>query len=285
MNPSGLNPGKIIDCAGKSLDLSRPQVMGILNITPDSFSDGGDFFSPEQAVAHAARMVEAGAAIIDVGGESTRPGAPPVSVDEELRRVIPVIEALHASLSVPVSVDTRKPEIMQAAVVAGAGLINDVNALQAPGAVEQAARLGVPVCLMHMQGTPESMQKQPEYGDVVAEVKDFLTGRASLCMQQGIAREQILLDPGFGFGKTTTHNLLLLQHLEQLVASGYPVLAGLSRKSMIGQVLGLPVDKRLYPGVALAVLAVWKGAAMVRCHDVRETLEAIRMCEAVRDVV
>lgn len=285
MNPSGSNPDKIIDCAGKSLDLSRPQVMGILNITPDSFSDGGDFFSPEQAVAHAARMVEAGAAIIDVGGESTRPGAPPVSVDEELRRVIPVIEALHASLSVPVSVDTRKPEIMQAAVVAGAGLINDVNALQAPGAVEQAARLGVPVCLMHMQGTPESMQKQPEYGDVVAEVKDFLTGRASLCMQQGIAREQILLDPGFGFGKTTTHNLLLLQHLEQLVASGFPVLAGLSRKSMIGQVLGLPVDKRLYPGVALAVLAVWKGAAMVRCHDVRETLEAIRMCEAVRDVV
>ena len=285
MNPSGLNPGKIIDCAGKSLDLSRPQVMGILNITPDSFSDGGDFFSPEQAVVHAARMVEAGAAIIDVGGESTRPGAPPVSVDEELRRVIPVIEALQASLSVPVSVDTRKPEVMQAAVVAGAGLINDVNALQAPGAVEQAARLGVPVCLMHMQGTPESMQKQPEYGDVVAEVKDFLTGRASLCMQQGIAREQILLDPGFGFGKTTTHNLLLLQHLEQLVASGFPVLAGLSRKSMIGQVLGLPVDKRLYPGVALAVLAVWKGAAMVRCHDVRETLEAIRMCEAVRDVV
>jgi len=285
MNPSGSNPGKIIDCAGKSLDLSRPQVMGILNITPDSFSDGGDFFSPEQAVVHAARMVEAGAAIIDVGGESTRPGAPPVSVDEELRRVIPVIEALQASLSVPVSVDTRKPEVMQAAVVAGAGLINDVNALQAPGAVEQAAQLGVPVCLMHMQGTPESMQKQPEYGDVVAEVKDFLTGRASLCMQQGIAREQILLDPGFGFGKTTTHNLMLLQHLEQLVASGFPVLAGLSRKSMIGQVLGLPVDKRLYPGVALAVLAVWKGAAMVRCHDVRETLEAIRMCEAVRDVV
>ena len=159
MNPSGLNPGKIIDCAGKSLDLSRPQVMGILNITPDSFSDGGDFFSPEQAVVHAARMGEAGAVIIDVGGESTRPGAPPVSVDEELRRVIPVIEALQASLSVPVSVDTRKPEVMQAAVVAGAGLINDVNALQAPGAVEQAAQLGVPVCLMHMQGTPESMQK------------------------------------------------------------------------------------------------------------------------------
>ena len=259
--------------------------MGILNITPDSFSGGGDFFVPEQAVAHASRMVEEGAAIIDVGGESTRPGAPSVSVEEELRRVIPVIEALHASLSVPVSIDTRKPEVMQAAVAAGAGLINDVNALQAPGAVEPAARLGVPVCLMHMQGTPESMQEQPEYGDVVSEVTEFLADRAQLCMQQGIAREQILLDPGFGFGKTTRHNLLLLQHLEQLVAVGFPVLAGLSRKSMIGQTLGLPVDKRLYPGVALAVLAVWKGAAIVRCHDVRETREAIRMCEAVRDVI
>jgi len=275
----------ILDCAGKSLDLSRPQVMGILNITPDSFSDGGYFFAPEQAVAHASRMVEEGAAIIDVGGESTRPGAPPVPVDEELQRVIPVIEALHASLSVPVSIDTRKPEVMQAAVAAGAGLINDVNALQAPGAVELAARLGVPVCLMHMQGTPVSMQEQPEYGDVVSEVTEFLADRAQLCMQQGIAREQILLDPGFGFGKTTRHNLLLLQHLEQLVAVGFPVLAGLSRKSMIGQTLGLPVDKRLYPGVALAVLAVWKGAAIVRCHDVRETREAIRMCEAVRDVI
>ena len=285
MNPSGSIPDKTIDCAGKSLDLSRPQIMGILNITPDSFSDGGDFFVPEQAVAHASRMVEEGAAIIDVGGESTRPGAPSVSVDEELRRVIPVIEALRASLSVPVSIDTRKPEVMQAAVAAGAGLISDVNALQAPGAVELAARLGVPVCLMHMQGTPESMQEQPEYRDVVSEVTEFLADRAQLCMQQGIAREQILLDPGFGFGKTTRHNLLLLQHLEQLVAVGFPVLAGLSRKSMIGQTLGLPVDKRLYPGVALAVLAVWKGAAIVRCHDVRETREAIRMCEAVRDVI
>jgi len=274
---------KPLYCAGKPLDLSRPQVMGILNITPDSFSDGGDFFSPDQAVARAVRMVEEGAAIIDVGGESTRPGAPPVSVEEELRRVIPVIEALHASLSVPVSIDTRKPEVMQAAVAAGAGLINDVNALQAPGAVELAARLGVPVCLMHMQGTPESMQQQPEYGDVVAEVTAFLIGRARVCLQQGIAREQILLDPGFGFGKTVTHNLLLLQQLEQLVATGFPVLVGLSRKSMIGQTLGLPVDKRIYPGVALAVLAVWKGAAMVRCHDVRETREAIQMCQAVRD--
>ena len=285
MNPSDSIPDKIIDCAGKSLDLSRPQVMGILNITPDSFSDGGDFFVPEQAVARASRMVEEGAAIIDVGGESTRPGAPPVSVDEELRRVIPVVEALHASLSVPVSIDTRKPEVMQAAVVAGAGMINDVTALRAPGAVDLAARLGVPVCLMHMQGTPESMQQQPEYGNVVTEVTEFLMARARVCLQQGIAREQILLDPGFGFGKTATHNLLLLQQLEQLVANGFPVLAGLSRKSMIGQTLGLPVDKRLYAGVALAVLAVWKGAAIIRCHDVRETREAIQMCQAVRDVV
>jgi dihydropteroate synthase len=276
-------PEMTLDCAGKTLDLSRPQVMGILNITPDSFSDGGIFFAKEQAVAHARRMVEEGAAIIDVGGESTRPGAMPVPVEEELRRVIPVIEALRTVLAVPVSIDTRRPEVMQAAVAAGAGLINDVSALQAPGAVEVAARLGVPVCLMHMQGSPETMQQQPEYRDVVTEVRDFLMERASLCMQQGLAREQILLDPGFGFGKTTLHNLLLLQHLEQLVATGFPVLAGLSRKSMIGQTLGLAVDQRLYPGIALAVLAVWKGAAIVRCHDVRGTREAVLMCQAVRD--
>ena len=283
MNPSVSTPEKTLNCAGRLLDLSRPQVMGILNVTPDSFSDGGDFFVPDQAIDHAVRMVEEGAAIIDVGGESTRPGAAPVAVDEELRRVIPVIEALHASLDVPVSIDSRRPEVMQAAVAAGAGLINDVNALQAAGAVELAARLNVPVCLMHMQGTPESMQQQPRYDDVVSEVRDFLLVRATLCMQQGIAREQILLDPGFGFGKTAAHNLQLLQHLEQLAACGFPVLAGLSRKSLIGQTLGLPVDKRLYAGIALAVLAVWKGAAIVRCHDVRETREAVLMCQVVRD--
>jgi dihydropteroate synthase len=283
MNLSSPTPDKTLDCAGGSLDLSHPQVMGILNVTPDSFSDGGDFYLPEQAVDRAARMVEEGAAIIDVGGESTRPGAAPVPVEEELRRVIPVIEALHASLAVPVSIDTRRPEVMQAAVAAGAGLINDVNALQAPGAVELAARLGVPVCLMHMQGTPETMQLQPGYTDVVSEVRDFLLARANLCVQQGIDRERILLDPGFGFGKTSAHNLLLLQHLELLVACGFPVLAGLSRKSLIGQTLGLPVDERLHAGIALAVLAVWKGAAIVRCHDVRETREAVMMCEVVRD--
>ncbi len=274
---------RVIDCAGKSLDLSQPRVMGILNVTPDSFSDGGNFLAAGQALEHAARMVEEGAAIIDVGGESTRPGAAAVTVEEELQRVIPVIEALNAALDVPVSIDTRKPGVMQAAVAAGAGMINDVTALQAPGAIELAAQLGVPVCLMHMQGTPESMQDQPTYGDVVTEVKDFLLERAGACMQHGIDRENILLDPGFGFGKTTAHNLQLLQQLEQLVEAGFPVLVGLSRKSMIGQILGLPVDKRLPAGLALAVLAAWQGAAIVRCHDVRETREAILMCQAVRD--
>jgi dihydropteroate synthase len=275
----------LIDCAGKPLDLSQPQVMGILNITPDSFSDGGVFFAPEAALAHAQEMVAAGAAIIDVGGESTRPGAAPVALQEELRRVVPVIEALCATLPVPVSIDTRNPAVMQAAVAAGAGMINDVNALQAPGAMEMAASLGVPVCLMHMQGTPESMQENPEYRDVVAEVRQFLADRASACLAAGIARERILLDPGFGFGKTTRHNLLLLQQLDRLVAEGYPVLVGLSRKSLIGKVLGLPVDERLYPGLALAVLAVWQGAAIVRTHDVRATREAVDMCQAVSSAV
>ena len=273
-----------IDCAGRLLDLSRPRIMGVLNVTPDSFSDGGDFIAPEKAVARAVQMVEEGAAIIDVGGESTRPGAPPVSPEDELQRVIPVVEALYATVSVPISIDTRKPEVMQAAVAAGAGLINDVNALQQPGALEMAASLEVPVCLMHMQGNPETMQDTPAYNDVVDEVTAFLEARAEVCMQHGIPKERILLDPGFGFGKTTTHNLQLLQQLQRLVESGFPVLVGLSRKSLIGKVLGLPVDNRLYPGVALAVLAVWKGAALVRCHDVRATREAIEMCQAVRDV-
>lgn len=276
-------PEKAIDCAGRLLDLSHPRIMGVLNVTPDSFSDGGDFIAPDKAVAHAEQMIEEGAAIIDVGGESTRPGAAPVSVDEELQRVIPVIEALHSAVSVPVSIDTRKPEVMQAAVAAGAGLINDVNALQETGAVEMAVSLKVPVCLMHMQGSPETMQATPTYHNVVDEVTAYLQTRADVCMQHGMDRDRILLDPGFGFGKTTTHNLLLLQQLERLVETGFPVLVGLSRKSLIGKVLDLPVDKRLYPGVALAVLAVWKGAALVRCHDVRATREAIEMCAAVRD--
>jgi len=283
MNLSPSLPEKIIDCAGKPLDLSRPRIMGVLNVTPDSFSDGGDFFTPENAVTRAEQMVGEGVAIIDVGGESTRPGAAAVSLDEELQRVIPVIEALHAAVPVPISIDTRKPAVMQAAVAAGAGLINDVNALQETGAVEMAASLEVPVCLMHMQGNPETMQATPTYNNVVEEVAAYLEERAAACMQQGIPKARILLDPGFGFGKTTAHNLLLLQQLERLVETGFPVLVGLSRKSLIGKVLDLPVDKRLYPGVALAVLAVWKGVALVRCHDVRPTREAIEMCQAVRD--
>jgi len=257
--------------------------MGVLNITPDSFSDGGDFFSLEKALAHAHRMVAEGAAVIDVGGESTRPGAQAIPVEEELQRVIPVIEAISGSLSVPVSIDTRKPEVMQAAVAAGAGLINDVSALQAEGALQVAAQLEVPVCLMHMQGTPRTMQAEPVYLDVVGEVTGFLQARAEACIAAGIPGERILLDPGFGFGKTVEHNLKLLKHLDRLTEQGYPVLVGLSRKSLIGKVLDLPIDKRLYPGVALAVLAVWQGASLVRCHDVRETREAIRMCAAVKE--
>lgn len=274
----------LLDCGGKTLDLSEPQVMGVLNVTPDSFSDGGEFFSTAAALERARRMVEEGASVIDIGGESTRPGAQPVALDEELRRVLPVIEALHQALPVPVSIDTRKPQVMRAAVAAGAGLINDVNALRAEGAVAAAAELGVPVCLMHMQGEPDTMQQAPHYTDVVGEVTGFLLERASACEAAGVARERILLDPGFGFGKTAGHNLQLLRRLDRLTALGYPVLVGLSRKSLIGQILGLPVDKRLYPGVALAVLAVWQGAAIVRSHDVRATREAIRMCRAVRDV-
>lgn len=278
-----IKPPLSLNCAGRVLDLSQPRIMGVLNITPDSFSDGGAWLSVENAVAHARQMADAGADIIDVGGESTRPGSAPVSAGEELQRVVPVIEALRAGIDVPVSIDTQKPAVMRAAVAAGAGMINDVNALQADGAIETAAALGVPVCLMHMQGVPETMQDEPGYRDVVAEVISFLGARAAACEAAGIAPGQIVLDPGFGFGKTVGHNLSLLRRLDALVALGYPVLVGLSRKSLIGKVLGLPVDKRLYPSIALAVLAVWQGASIVRCHDVRQTREAALMCRAVMD--
>ena len=273
-----------LNCAGTVLDLARPQVMGILNVTPDSFSDGGRFVARDRALAHARAMVEEGAAIIDVGGESTRPGAEAVPVQQELDRVVPVIEALRAELPAAVSVDTSKPEVMRAAVAAGAGLINDVRALREPGALAAAVDAGVPVCLMHMQGEPRSMQQQPQYTDVVAEVRDFLLERAAACEAAGIPPDRILLDPGFGFGKTVEHNLRLLKHLPVLADTGYVVLAGLSRKSLIGAVLGLPVERRLAPSVALAVLAVWQGARIVRAHDVAATVQAVRMCEAVRGV-
>ncbi len=271
----------MLDCAGKILDLSRPRVMGVLNVTPDSFSDGGKFDAIDDAVARALEMVSEGAAIIDIGGESTRPGAADVDVDTELARVIPVIEALAATVDVPLSIDTCKPQVMQAAVQAGAGMINDVQALQGEGAIEIAAKAAVPVCLMHMQGRPGTMQTAPCYDDVVTEVGDFLQARVAACIAGGISRERLLLDPGFGFGKTVEHNLLLLQQLQRLVGRGYPVLVGLSRKSLIGKVLGLPVDKRLYPGLALAVIAAWQGARIIRTHDVAATREALDMCHAV----
>jgi dihydropteroate synthase len=271
-----------LDCKGKVLDLSRPQVMGVLNVTPDSFSDGGDFFSVGAALERALAMQAEGAAIIDIGGESTRPGAAPVSAEDEIRRVVPVIEALQARLTVPISIDTQKPEVMRAAVAAGAGFINDVNALRAPGALEAAVGCEVPVCLMHMQGEPRTMQADPHYDDVVGEVRGFLQQRAAACEQAGIAREHILLDPGFGFGKTLQHNLQLLARLETISALGFPLLVGLSRKSMIGKLLGLDVGERLAASIALAVLAVERGAALVRAHDVAPTWQALQMQVALR---
>jgi dihydropteroate synthase len=271
----------VLDCRGRPLDLSRVAVMGILNITPDSFSDGGVFLDADRALAQAHEMVAAGASILDIGGESTRPGAQPVSVQQELDRVLPVIEKLAQQISLPISIDTSKPEVMRAAVAAGAGFINDVYALRAPGALDAAASLGVPVCLMHMQGEPRTMQSDPHYGNVVAEVKQFLAQRVSAAAAAGIGRERLVVDPGFGFGKTLEHNRALLRGLREIVALGVPVLAGLSRKSMIGKALGLPLEQRLHASVALALLAVQNGARIVRVHDVAPTVQAIRMWEAV----
>ena len=273
----------MLDCGGRPLDLGRVAIMGILNITPDSFSDGGVFLSPAKAVDHALRMVAAGADIIDVGGESTRPGAPPVSAQEELDRVLPVMEALRGVLSVPVSIDTSKPEVMRAAVRAGAGLINDVMALRAPGAMQAAVELGVPVCLMHMRGEPRSMQDAPHYADVVGEVRDFLAARVQACVAAGMAVQRIIVDPGFGFGKTLAHNCALLRNLAVLRALGAPLLVGLSRKSLIGKALGLPLAQRLYASLALASMAVQNGASIIRTHDVEATRDVIRMVEVVQN--
>lgn len=270
-----------LDCKDRKLDLTRPQVMGILNVTPDSFSDGGEFLAAEQAIAHAQRMVEEGAAIIDIGGESTRPGAHPVTIEDELARVIPVLEVLRDKTDVVLSIDTSKPEVMRAAVAAGAAIINDVRALQQPGALEAAAELAVPVCLMHMQGLPRSMQQDPHYEDVVTDVTGFLRQRVEAALAGGVARQNLILDPGFGFGKTLDHNLSLLKHLDQLADLGLPVLAGLSRKSMIGKLMGLPVERRLHASVALAVMAAMRGARILRVHDVAPTVQALTMVAAV----
>lgn len=271
----------VLDCGGRPLDLSRTAIMGILNVTPDSFSDGGDFVSVDLAVAHAVEMVGQGADIIDVGGESTRPGARAVSVDEELDRVLPVVEALVQAVDVPVSIDTSKPEVMAAAARAGAGMINDVYALRLPGALEAAAQCALPVCIMHMLGEPRTMQDTPHYDDILLEIKGFLTERVAAAVAAGIPRERLIVDPGFGFGKTLEHNLQILRGLSALTELGLPVLAGLSRKSMIGMALDLPVDKRTHASIALALIAVQQGAGIVRVHDVGPTVEAVRMYEVV----
>jgi dihydropteroate synthase len=274
----------VIDCAGKQLDLSCPQIMGILNVTPDSFSDGGQFLVQDSALAQAKKMVADGAAIIDVGGESTRPGAAIVPIEEEIARVVPIIQAIQSELDIPISIDTSKPEVMQAAVKAGAGLINDVQALRIPGALAMAAELSVPVCLMHAQGTPQTMQDDPRYDDVVAEVKQFLLERVETCVNAGITRDKLILDPGFGFGKRARHNLRLMKHLTELVGSGYPVLVGVSRKSIIGKLLNVTVEERLAGSLALASVAVWQGAKLIRTHDVRETFQAVNICQHVMQV-
>lgn len=271
-----------LDCGGHALDLAQPCVMGVLNVTPDSFSDGGEFMAADAAIARARQMVADGAAIIDVGGESTRPGAAPVPLEAELARVRPVVEALAGELPVPLSVDTSKPEVITAVARAGAGLINDTRALREPGALSAAAATGLPVCLMHMQGTPKTMQEDPRYDDVVEEVRAFLAERRRVAEAAGIPRERILLDPGFGFGKTDSHNARLLAHLPRLRTLGAPLLVGLSRKSLVGRVLGRALPERLPGSVAAAALAVWQGASIIRAHDVRETADAVRLAAFVR---
>ena len=259
--------------------------MGVLNVTSDSFSDGGRYRSFEAALLHGRSMVAAGAGIIDVGGESTRPGAEPVALQEELDRVLPIIEKLSAELDAVISIDTMKPEVMRAAVAAGAGLVNDVLALQGSGAVAAVAATNAAVCLMHMQGTPQTMQAAPQYADIVTEVRDFLQQRAAACIAAGIAAERIALDPGFGFGKTLQHNLTLLEGLARLTAGGHPLLVGLSRKSMLQKLLGRPVDQRLAGSLALATIAVLHGASIIRCHDVAETVDAVAVAHATRSGV
>ncbi len=272
----------VLDCAGRKLVLDRPRVAGILNVTPDSFSDGGEHATTEAAVAHGLALAEQGADMLDVGGESTRPGAAEVPLDEELRRVIPVIEQLVARTALPIAVDTSKPEVMRAAVAAGAGMINDVYALRREGALDAAAALGVPVCLMHMQGEPRGMQDDPHYDDVVGEVHRFLADRLFACELAGIDKRKVLVDPGFGFGKNLEHNLALLRALERYTDLGSGVYVGLSRKSMIGALTGrkLPAE-RAAGSAAAALIAVQRGARLVRVHDVAATVDALAVWQGV----
>jgi dihydropteroate synthase len=277
---SALYPTRL-PCGNRVLDLARTHVMGILNITPDSFSDGGRFAQRDAALRHAEAMVAAGATLIDVGGESTRPGAHSVSPTEELERVAPIVEAIHEALDVIISVDTSTPAVIRESGRLGAGLINDVRSLQREGALDAAVATGLPVCLMHMRGEPTDMQDDPRYDDLVGEVCGFLSARMDECIAAGIDRDKIILDPGFGFAKTVDHNLSLFKHMEALHVLGRPLLVGVSRKSMIGKVLDRTVDGRLYGGLALAAMAMIQGARILRVHDVAETVDVVRMIAAV----
>lgn len=269
-------------CGKYQLTLNRPHVMGIVNVTPDSFSDGGKFSSADLAVEHALKLIAEGADILDIGGESTRPGAAIVSLDEELKRVIPVIEALSKACNVPISIDTYKPEVMRQAITAGADIVNDVRALQEPNALQIVAQSNVGVCLMHMQGTPQTMQLEPHYVDVVSEVKQFLVDRMNAALAHDIVKNRILLDPGFGFGKTRAHNIALIQHLDELNLIGLPLLVGLSRKSVLGSIAGGDEGQRLYASIAASVISAMKGAKILRVHDVKATVDALKVVTAIQ---
>ncbi|WKY57560.1 dihydropteroate synthase [Vibrio sp. SNU_ST1] len=273
----------ILKAHNKTLVLDRPHVMGILNVTPDSFSDGGKFNSLDNALLQAERMIQAGVSIIDIGGESTRPGAPEVSLEEELARVIPAIKAIRAKFDVWISIDTSKAEVMRQAVEAGADLINDVRALQEPGTLEVAAEANVPICLMHMKGQPRTMQANPSYEDVLTDVEAFLQERVEACEAVGISKEQLILDPGFGFGKTIEHNYHLLAHFEKFHTLGLPVLAGMSRKSMIFKLLDKVPADCMVASVTCATIAAMKGAQIIRVHDVEDTLEAMKIIEVMNN--
>ncbi|QRN34839.1 dihydropteroate synthase [Pectobacterium brasiliense] len=263
-----------------TLDLSCPHIMGILNVTPDSFSDGGKHNKLDAALLHVQEMVNAGATLIDIGGESTRPGAAEVSTEEELNRVVPVVEAIAKRFDVWISVDTSKPEVMTASAQAGAHLINDIRALQEPGALEAAAASGLPVCLMHMQGMPRTMQHKPHYDDLMQDIGDFLQQQIDRCVSANIPKSKLLLDPGFGFGKNLAHNYALLARLSELHRFELPLLVGMSRKSMIGQILNVPPAQRVHGSIACAVIAAMQGAQIIRVHDVKETADAMRIVEA-----
>jgi dihydropteroate synthase len=271
-----------LQCGKFRLSLLRPLIMGVINVTPDSFSDGGKYALTAQAAARATALIDEGADILDIGGESTRPGALPVTLDEERRRVLPVVERL-ADCGIPVSVDTQKPELMREAIAAGASMINDINALAAPGALEAVATTLAAACLMHKQGDPQTMQQDPHYGDVVTEVRGFLAARVEAAQRGGIGHDRLVIDPGFGFGKTLEHNLALLRGLMQIVDLGVPVLAGLSRKSMLGRITGREAEGRVFASVAAALIAVEKGAGIVRVHDVAATRDALAVWNAVKN--